>query len=57
MNIIIVECINFMLSVNFNFIFASYILRPILIQIQIISVQLQALNLNLLDTVVSIVNV
>lgn len=40
---------------NFNFIFALYMLKPILIQIQIVSAQLQAPNLNLLDAV-SIVN-
>lgn len=40
---------------NFNFIFALYMLKPILIQIQIVSAQLQAANLNLLDAV-SIVN-
>jgi hypothetical protein len=40
---------------NFNFIFALYILKPKLIQIQIVSAQLQVPNLNLLDAV-SIVN-
>lgn len=38
----------------FNFIFTLYVLKPI-IQIQIVSAQLQALNLNLLDAV-SMVN-
>jgi len=40
---------------SFNFIFALYMLKPILIQIQIVSAQLQAPNLDLLGAV-SIVN-